>query len=640
MQIILAKTAGFCFGVNRAVKLTYELLEQGRPVATLGPLIHNPQVVEDLESKGAITCDSVDDVPDGCEVVIRSHGVGQSVYDKISTRRLAYHDATCPFVTKIHKIAARAGAEGAMLLVAGDAKHPEVQGIVGHTTGKVEVFANLTELEKLLPVLTQQKSIFAVAQTTFNVQSWETCKEFLKNQCTNAKIFDTICNATWARQQEAEDLSQKCDHMVVIGGHHSSNTQKLLQVAARHTKAINVETADELDKDWLNGARIVGVTAGASTPSSIIEEVLNCMSEEIRDDMSFEEMLAASEAKPLYAGKIVKAKVISVSPTECVVGIDGSKHTGIVKLSEMSHDPNAKMEDLVKVDDELDLVVVKTNDQEGVDTLSRVRFEAQKGMKDVSEAAENGTVMEGDVMEANKGGVVVNVKGVRVFVPRSQATMRRDEDYTKLVGQHVKLVITECAGRKIVGSINKVTAEENKAKRDEFWKNVEVDKQYTGVVKSLTSYGAFVDIGGVDGLCHISELSWNNIKHPSEVVSVGDTIEVYVKSYDPENQKVSLGYKKEEDNPWEKLKNEYPIGSEFEAPVVSITKFGAFVRILPGIDGLVHISEISNERVNKVSDVLKVGDMVKVKLINVDFDRKRISLSMKACLDEAAEDAE
>ena len=640
MQIILAKTAGFCFGVNRAVKLTYELLEQGRPVATLGPLIHNPQVVEDLESKGAITCDSVDDVPDGCEVVIRSHGVGQSVYDKISTRRLAYHDATCPFVTKIHKIAARAGAEGAMLLVAGDAKHPEVQGIVGHTTGKVEVFANLAELEKLLPELTQQKSIFAVAQTTFNVQSWETCKEFLKNQCTNAKIFDTICNATWARQQEAEDLSQKCDHMVVIGGHHSSNTQKLLQVAARHTKAINVETADELDKDWLNGARIVGVTAGASTPSSIIEEVLNCMSEEIRDDMSFEEMLAASEAKPLYAGKIVKAKVISVSPTECVVGIDGSKHTGIVKLSEMSHDPNAKMEDLVKVDDELDLVVVKINDQEGVDTLSRVRFEAQKGMKDVSEAAENGTVMEGDVMEANKGGVVVNVKGVRVFVPRSQATMRRDEDYTKLVGQHVKLVITECAGRKIVGSINKVTAEENKAKRDEFWKNVEVDKQYTGVVKSLTSYGAFVDIGGVDGLCHISELSWNNIKHPSEVVSVGDTIEVYVKSYDPENQKVSLGYKKEEDNPWEKLKNEYPIGSEFEAPVVSITKFGAFVRILPGLDGLVHISEISNERVNKVSDVLKVGDMVKVKLINVDFDRKRISLSMKACLDEAAEDAE
>ena len=640
MKVILAKTAGFCFGVNRAVEMTYQLLGEGRKVATLGPLIHSPQVVQDLERRGAVTCDTVEQVPDGYEVVIRSHGVPREVYDKINTRSLAFHDATCPFVTKIHKIAAEAGGNGALLLVAGDASHPEVQGIVGHTSGEVRIFANLEQLKRLAPELEKQKSIYVVAQTTFNVQSWEICKEFLKNRCTNSKIFDTICNATWARQQEAEDLSQKCDHMVVIGGHHSSNTQKLLQVAARHTRAVNVETADELDRDWLRGARTVGVTAGASTPSSIIEEVLNCMSEEIRDDMSFAEMLEASEAKPLYAGKIVKAKVISVSPTECVVGIDGSKHTGIVKLSEMSHDPNAKMEDLVKVDDELDLVVVKTNDQEGVDTLSRVRFEAQKGMKDVSEAAENGTVMEGDVMEANKGGVVVNVKGVRVFVPRSQATMRRDEDYTKLVGQHVQLVITECAGRKIVGSINKVTAEANKAKREEFWANVEVGKQYKGVVKSLTSYGAFVDVGGVDGLCHISELSWNNIKNPSEVVKVGDEIEVYVKSYDPENQKVSLGYKKEEDNPWVKLENEVPVGTEFTAPVVSITKFGAFVRIMPGIDGLVHISEISNERVNKVSDVLKVGDEVRVKLTAVDFDRKRISLSMKACLDENGEDAE
>ena len=631
MKVLLAKTAGFCFGVDRAVKLTYQLLAEGRKVATLGPLIHNPQVVADLAEKGALTCEDLDDVPDGYEVVIRSHGVPARVYEKINTRGLAFHDATCPFVSKIHKLAEEAGKNGALLLVAGDAKHPEVQGIVGHTTGPVLVFAGEEELAALRPKIAQHESITVVAQTTFQVQAWEKCKTALKKWCTNAQIFDTICNATWARQQEAEDLSQRCDHMIVIGGHHSSNTQKLLQVAARHTTAITVETADELDRTWLQGAETVGVTAGASTPSSIIEEVLNCMSEEIRDDMSFAEMLEASEAKPLFAGKIVKAKVISVSPTECVVGIDGSKHTGIVKLNEMTHDPNAKMEDLVKVDDELDLVVVKTNDQEGVDTLSRVRFEAQKGMKDVSEACENGTIMEGDVMEANKGGVVVNVKGVRVFVPRSQATMRRDEDYTKLVGQHVRLYITECAGRKIVGSINKVTAEENKVKREEFWQNVEVGKHYAGVVKSLTSYGAFVDIGGVDGLCHISELSWQNIKHPSEVVKVGDTIDVYVKSYDPENQKVSLGYKKEEDNPWEQLKTDYPIGSEFVAPVVSITKFGAFVRILPGVDGLVHISEISNERVNKVSDVLKVGDEVRVKLINVDFERKRISLSMKAC---------
>ncbi len=639
MEIILAKSAGFCFGVDRAVKLTYRLLAQGRRVATLGPLIHNPQVVADLESRGALVCAGVEEVPQGYEVVIRSHGVPRAVYDALAARGLTVHDATCPFVAKIHTIAAEAGAAGALLLVAGNEAHPEVQGIVGHATGPVRVFADEKALAAFLPSFSPSGAVYAVAQTTLGVQNWENYKETLKKWCTNLKIFDTICNATWTRQQEAEALSQRCDRMVIIGGRHSSNTQKLFQVAAKHTRAITVETAGDLDRAWLKGARTVGVTAGASTPSSVIEEVLSTMNEEIRDDMSFAEMLDASEAKPLFVGKIVKAQVVEVTPAECKVSIDGSKHTGVVRLEAMTRDPNAKMEDLVKVGDELDLVVVKTNDQEGVDTLSRVRFEEQKGMKDVSEACENGTVMEGDVVEANKGGVVVMVKGVRVFVPRSQATLRRDEDYTKLVGSHVRLVITECAGRKIVGSINKVTAEENKVKREEFWKNVEVDKHYQGVVKSLTSYGAFVDVGGVDGLCHISELSWSNIKHPSEVVNVGDTIDVYVKSYDPETQKVSLGYKKEEDNPWEKLKTDIPVGTEFTAPVVSITKFGAFVRILPGVDGLVHISEISHDRVNKVSDVLKVGDEVRAKLLGVDFDRKRISLSIKACLDELAEEA-
>ncbi len=639
MEIILAKSAGFCFGVDRAVKRTYDLLAEGRRVATLGPLIHNPQVVADLERRGVRTCADAAAVPAGYEVVLRSHGVPRGVYDALAARGLTVHDATCPFVAKIHRIAAEAGAAGAVLLVGGDAAHPEVQGIVGHTAGPVRVFADADALRALLPEIGHDTPVYAVAQTTLSVQNWENCKETLKKWCTNLKIFDTICNATWTRQREAEELSQRCDRMVIIGGRHSSNTQKLLQVAARHTRAVTVETARELDRSWLAGAKTVGVTAGASTPSSVIEEVLITMSEEIRDDMSFAEMLDASEAKPLYVGKIVKAVVVEVTPTECKVGIDGSKHTGVVRLEEMTRDPNAKMEDLVKVGDELELVVVKTNDQEGVDTLSRVRFEAQKGMKDVAEACENGTVMEGDVVEANKGGVVVMVKGVRVFVPRSQATMRRDEDYTKLVGSHARLVITECAGRKIVGSINKVTAEENKVKREEFWKTVEVGKHYQGTVKSLTSYGAFVDVGGVDGLCHISELSWSNIKHPSEVVNVGDVIDVYVKSYDPEAQKVSLGYKKDEDNPWEQLKTDIPVGTEFDAPVVSITKFGAFLRILPGVDGLVHISEISHDRVNKVSDVLKVGDQVRAKLLGVDFDRKRISLSIKACLDEIADEA-
>ena len=635
MKIIKAKTAGFCFGVDRGVKMTYDLVEKGHKVATLGPLIHNDQLVEDLEKKGVITAGSVDEVPDGYEVVIRCHGVPETIYDKINTRSLVCHDATCPFVSKIHKIAREASEKRAVLLVAGDKNHPEVQGIIGHTKGEAFVFGSLEELKAWPGLKMPEKTVYAVAQTTFQVTKWLECSAFLKKSYTNALIFDTICNATWARQQEAEDLSQKCDLMVIIGGHHSSNTQKLVQVAAKHTRAVSVETARDLDPAWFKGVQTVGVTAGASTPSSIIEEVLNSMSEEIRDDMSFEEMIEAS-MKPIFGGKVVKGVVTSISQNEIQVDI-GTKHTGFVKLSELSDDPSAKAEDLVHVGDELDLVVEKVNDQEGIAYLSKKKLESRKGLEEIGKAFEEGTVLEGTVTESNKGGVVVLVKGVKVFVPRSQATMRRDEDYTKLVKQNVKLVITEFSGRKIVGSINKVTAEANKAKAEEFWANVEIGKTYHGVVKSLTSYGAFVDIGGVDGLCHISELSWNRIKNPSEVVSVGDEIDVYVKDLDRDNKKVSLGYKKAEDNPWEKLKNEYPIGSVFTAPVVSITKFGAFVRILPGVDGLVHISEISNDRVEKVSDVLSVGDEVTVKLQDVDFDKKRISLSMKAAQNEANE---
>ena len=633
----MAKTAGFCFGVNRAVELTYGLLAEGHKVATLGPLIHNPQAVEDMRRKGAQVVDTVQDVPAGCEVVIRSHGVPRSVYDELAARGIPYHDATCPFVQKIQRIAAEAEKEGAVLLVAGDKTHPEVQGIVGHTRGEVFVFADLAELEAWNGPSDPQKPLFAVAQTTFQVTKWKESSEFLKKAYTNARIFDTICNATWARQQEAEDLSQKCDIVVVIGGHHSSNTQKLVQVAAKHTRAVTVETASELRPKWFADVKVAGVTAGASTPSSIIEEVLNSMSAEINDNMSFEEMLNASEEKRVHAGSIVKGIVTSISANEIQVDI-GAKQTGFVKLSELTDDSSAKVEDLVKVGDELDLIVEKVMDQDGVIQLSRKKLASRKGMEEIAKAAESGEVVEGDVTEFNKGRRCRQRQGCQgVRSPFSGHYAPRRGLHCLWSASTFSWSSPSAPDRKIVGSINKVTAEQNKAKREEFWANVEVGKTYTGVVKSLTSYGAFVDIGGVDGLCHISELSWNRIKHPSEVVSVGDTIEVYVKDIDTENHKVSLGYKKAEDNPWEQLKNNYPIGSTFHAPVVSLTKFGAFVRILPGVDGLVHISEISNDRVEKVSDALKVGDMVDVKLLDVDFDKKRISLSMKALLNNDAE---
>ena len=637
MQIIRAKTAGFCFGVARAVDMTYSLLAGGTRVATLGPLIHNPQCVADLERRGAVTVAMPGQVPAGYEVVIRSHGVPQSIYDELAALQVPVHDATCPFVAKIHRIAARAGAEGKTLFVAGDSSHPEVQGIVGHACGPVYVFSSLEELKALCVPENTKNGIYMVAQTTFEVKKWAECAEFLKKLYTNALIFDTICNATETRQKEAESLARRCDVMVVIGGRQSSNTQKLVTVAAKHTRAYTVETAAELRPEWFLGADTVGVTAGASTPSSIIEEVLSSMSEEIREEeLSFEEMIDAS-LKPVYSGKVVKGIVTAVGPSEIQVDI-GTKQTGFVKLEELTNDPSAKTEDLVKKGDELDLIVTKVNDQEGIVYLSKRRFDENKGKEEVAAAVESGEIMDGYVTESNSGGLVALVKNVRVFVPRSQATLRHSEDYTALVHQNVQLRIIQCEGRHIVGSIRSVLAEKADAAREAFWQTVEVGKKYTGTVKSLTNYGAFVDIGGVDGLVHISELSWNRIKHPSEVVKVGDVIEVYVKDLDTENKKVSLGYKKAEDNPWEKFKAEYPIGSVFTAPVVSITKFGAFVRILPGVDGLVHISEISNERVEKVSDVLSVGQEVNVKLIDVDYDKKRISLSMKALLNEAPAD--
>ena len=635
MEIRVARSAGFCFGVSRAVKMTRDLAAGGRRVATLGPLIHNPQCVAELESLGVVTAGSIDEIPAGYEVVIRSHGVPAAVYEELKNRGLTVHDATCPFVAKIHRIAQRAGEEDRLLLVAGDASHPEVQGIVGHTVGKVRVFADAQELSSILSEQNAQKNPIIVAQTTFQVTKWLESSEIAKKVCTNSEFNDTICSATWTRQEETEKLAKECDLMVVIGGHQSSNTQKLYRVAARHTRAVTVETADEFLPEWLEGVRVAGITAGASTPASVIEEVYNKMSEAIREEMSFEEMLEQS-LQPVSRNKVVRGVVTGITPSEITVDI-GAKATGFVHISEMSDDPNAKMEELVKKGDELDLVVIKTNDQEGIVQLSKKRLEARAGQEEVSKACEEGSALEVTVTGVNKGGLEAKYKGVNIFIPASQATARRGDDLNVLVKTKQVVKITECSGRRVIGSIRAILNEKSAAARELFWAEAEVGKTYTGTVKSLTNYGAFVDVGGIDGLVHISELSWNRIKHPSEVVSVGDEIEVYIRSLDAENGKVSLGFKKTEDNPWEKLKNEYPIGSVFTAPVVSLTKFGAFVRILPGVDGLVHISEISTDRVEKVQDVLNVGDEVTVKLLDVDWDKKRVSLSMKALLVEASE---
>ena len=657
MPVTIAKTAGFCFGVRRAVDTVYRQLEEScrtesPKLYTLGEIIHNPQVVEELNTLGAVAVEQLPELltleqTEKVPVIIRSHGVPHSVYEAFEQNGIPYVDATCPYVRQIQKIVADQ-PQDTLVLVAGDAKHPEVKGIIGHCNATFVTFESAEELQKITensPNLAKMNSVM-VAQTTFNTSEWQKCVETAKKLYTKPKIFDTICKATLMRQTEAAHLAEVSDIMIVIGGRHSSNTRKLSDICSRYCKTIWVETAQELLNGQADvvcqiaaGSR-VGVTAGASTPVRIIKEVQKTMSEILKEEeMSFEEMLDQS-FKSTYTGEKVKAVVTSVAPNEITVDI-GTKHTGYVPLAELTSDPSLKPEDIVKKGDEIELVVLRVNDVEGTVMLSKKRLDAQAGFEKVMAAAGTGEVLSGTVTDVVKGGVLAITEGVKVFIPASLSGVSKNEPLEQLLKQKVDFVIREVNEKRhrAVGSIKDVLKEQKKALEEKFWGEVEVGKRYQGVVKSLTSYGAFVDLGGVDGMVHISELSWLRIKHPSDVVKVGDVLDVYVKDIDTENKKISLGYKKTEDNPWEVLKRDYEIGSVVTAKVVSMTAFGAFAQIIPGVDGLIHISQISNERINKPQDVLTIGQEVQVQITDIDFDKKRVSLSMKALLDDSTEEA-
>ena len=642
MKIILAKSAGFCFGVNRAVTIVNDLLDEGKKVTTLGPIIHNPHMVAELAERGVEIADTPSDLSSmDRTLVIRSHGVSQSVIDEIEQLGISYENATCPFVSKIHKIVRDNSRDGKVVLIAGDKNHPEVQGIVGHCEGEHYIFKNCEELEELLKKLqnVENISICVVAQTTYDVKEWKNCLKLLKKVYTNAKIFDTICSATSIRQSEAENLASISDIMVVIGGRQSSNTAKLFSVCkSKCERTYLIESAAELNGIALIDADIIGITAGASTPARIIKEVFNTMTENIEKtentaEPNFAELLEES-LKNFNTDEKVHGVVVGIAPNEVYVDV-GRKQAGFIPLAELSNDPNAKAEDLVKIGDELDLLIMRTNDQEGTIMLSKKRLDAIKGWDEIIKANEEDTPVTGFVTDVVKGGVIAVANGVRVFIPASQATATRGEPLENLLKKEVSFKIIEVnrGRRRAVGSIRAILKEERQKLAEKFWETAEIGKKYTGTVKSLTSYGAFVDIGGIDGMIHISELSWGRIKHPSEVVKVGDTVEVYIKDLDAEKGKISLGYKKTEDNPWEILKRDYPEGTVTEATIVGMTDFGAFANILPGIDGLIHISQISTERIEKPQDVLNIGDKVTVKITKIDFEKKRISLSIRELLE-------
>ncbi len=641
MSVKIAQSAGFCFGVSRALKMTEDGIKDGKNIATYGPIIHNGQVVEALEKKGVRIIESVDEAKSGDSIVIRSHGVAKSVEDEFKKRNIDYIDATCPFVKKIHRIVSENHAAGKQIVIIGDEKHPEVMGINGWCDDEAVIFSSEEDVNVDFLV---DKDVCVVSQTTFERNLWEKIVKIIKNTCNRVVFFDTICSATNDRQKSTAELSNESDAFIVIGGRNSSNTKKLYQIAKeRCERTILIEGAWELPEEFCTPGERIGITAGASTPDWIIKEVFKTMvnAENLKGELTFAEAFEESLVT-LNTGEVVTGTVVKVTPTEVYVDL-GFKSEGIIPSDELSEDPDVRPADVVKVGDEVEVFVVRVNDAEGYVKLSKKKVDARKGWVTIENAAETQEILEGKVIEAVNRGIVVAVNGTRVFVPASQATERFVADLSGLVGNNVSLRILNIKedrrGKKAIGSIKSVLMEEKAKKSEEFWASVEVGKKYTGTVKTLTSFGAFVDIGGVDGLVHISELSWTRIKTPEEVVKVGDVLEVYIIEANKETGKISLGYKKTEDNPWVIAQNTMAVGDVKSVKVVRLLPFGAFVEIIPGVEGLIHVSQIDTKRIGKPADVLNVGQVVEAKIVEADWEAKKIGLSIKALLAPVAEEA-
>ncbi len=645
MSIVVAKSAGFCFGVNRAVELVEQAAGEGREVVTLGPIIHNRHQVDRFARMGVQVIHEPCQAKPGQTVVIRSHGVTKAVYDALEAMGVEIIDATCPFVKRIHGIVSNARQEGRLPIIIGTRDHPEVEGIAGWCDD-CRIFQTPQELEEWIKTAPEVANlpICIVCQTTSTENLWKSCVKIAKKEFTNLKIFDTICKATEFRQDEAAKLSALCQAMVVVGDASSSNTGRLAMICREHCKkVVLVDNATELEPAFFKGATTIGITAGASTPAWIIKEVNKTMSEitnvEAVQEENFAELLEQS-IKTLNTGDKVTGIVTGIGTTEVQIDL-GTKHAGYIPYDEVSADPNLKPEDILKVGDEIEVFVVRVNDQEGTCQLSKKKLDGMKVWDEMATWCEEKTVVEGTITEENKGGLVASIKGIRVFIPASQSGIAKGGDMTGMVGQTVSLKITEVnrARRRVIGSIRAVTAEARKAAQEKIWAEIEEGKKYHGTVKSPTSYGAFVDIGGVDGMVHVSELSWNRIKTPAEVVSVGDEIDVYVISFDPAKHKISLGYKTAEMNPWNQFMTNYNVGDVVDAKIVKLMTFGAFAEIIPGVDGLIHISQIADKRIGKPEDVLSEGQQVQVKITDVDAENKRISLSIRALLESTEDEA-
>ena len=629
MEITVAKSAGFCFGVNRAIQYVYDNIGKDN-IFSYGPIIHNKEVIADLEKRGVKTVDSFEGIEEGT-VIIRSHGVGEEVYKEIERRNLSVIDGTCPFVKKIHKIVSKAHNEGRNIIIVGDPVHPEVMGINGWCENTAFIINGDYEggLEK-------DKDYTLVVQTTYRKEKFESVLSSFEKDGIKPEVFNTICSATSERQTEAEHLAKKVDKMFVIGDKHSSNTQKLYEICKKNcNNTFYIETIKDLVLNIFDSNDKIGVTAGASTPPAIIKEVVGTMSdianavENVEEELSFQELLDQSLVS-LHTGDIVKGTVISVSGEEVNVNL-GYKSDGIIPRGEYSSDPSAIPSKELQAGDEIEVFVVRVNDGDGNVLLSRKRIEAQKGMEDVQNAFTEGTPVTGKVTEVVKGGIIAVVNGVRVFIPSSQVSNKYIEDLSVYKGEDLTFNIIEFdrTKRRIIGGRKALIEKEINEKKAALFGNIEAGKKVEGTVSRLTDFGAFVDLGGVDGLIHISEMSWGRITNPRDILKEGQTVTAVVLDVDKEKGKISLSLKDVDSNPWNSAAEKYAVGNIVEGKVVRMVPFGAFIELEPGVDGLVHISQIANKHVVKPEDELTAGQVITVKVLEVNVEQKKISLSKK-----------
>ncbi len=656
MKITVAENAGFCFGVKRATDRLEQAMAEakaGERIYTLGHLIHNETYNESLARRGVQSISEEElealaaeaDAEHPVTVLVRAHGCPKQTQELLegyaeANKHFRWLDCTCPYVKKIHKIAQENSSPERVFFLVGAERHPEVVGIMSYFQGEKYVFSGPDAIDEAVgegkPLFPKEKTPIMAAQTTLNLKNWKKSQEIIKNLYTNAVIFDTICSVTELRQSEAEELSRSCDFILVIGGRESSNTAKLYEICRRNCKdTVWIANSKELNKELLVGHHHIGIVAGASTPHKEIEEVYKTMSEH----ENFEKMLE-EKCLTLNTGDVVTGTVTQVSDAELQLDLSTSV-TGYIKAEQISDDPAFKLTENFKKGDQVEAFVIRVSDVEGVAELSKKRVDSDKNWQNIVNACEEKLTLEGKVAEAVKGGVVIYCDANRVFVPASQSGVPKDGDLSTLVGTTVQFKIIEVKqGKKAIGSIRLVQREARRAQEAEFWAGIEVGKVYNGVVKSLTSYGAFVDLGGVDGMVHLTELSWKHIKNPAEVVTPGDEITVFVKSFDPEKRRISLGHKTEETNPWNIFKSQFAIGDIASVKIVSLMPFGAFAEVLEGVDGLIHISQIALQRIAHPKDVLEIGQIVDARIIDIDDERQKISLSIRSILEEQVAEAE